>query len=125
MSTTNTSFKWYWYVRNVGNRGYLGIIDENGDAPSTASLDIDVWHKEFPDEITSDDDAIGIPQEYLFAIAKGLASEVIKATLGTPTNLTQQFDIEYERVIYDALHDAINASGQPAIQMPINLRANE
>lgn len=122
MPTENTtSENWYYYVRLKGRNFYLGIVDTTGTAPATAGLDIDVFYSQFPNEIESDNDIIGLPEEYLFALAKSVASEIIKMN-GQVTNLTQQFDLEWERIIYDGTHAAVDNASQPMIQRPLDLR---
>lgn len=124
MSTTNTTTKWYWYIRKRGEKWYLGLVDEDGDACDTANYNIDIWYDQFPDEITSDDDLLGIPEEFIFGLAKGVASELIKLN-GMITPLTQQYDFEFERLVYDAIHKNIEATQQPLIQTPLNIMVND
>ena len=64
MSTTNTDYDWHWYYRRRGRRGYIGLVDENGDDPASA-YDIDIYYDEIPDEITDDDTTIPIPPEFV------------------------------------------------------------
>lgn len=124
MATTNTTTLWHWYIRLRGGRFLLGLVDENGAAPTTAGLDITVFYQSWPDEISSDSDQIGLPSEFLHVLAKSVASEILKMNGGV-TALTQQYDLLWERGIYDALHLAIDESKQPMTQYPINLRVNE
>ena len=51
MSTTSTAYSWFWYIRKKGKNWVLGLVNEDGDAPTTADLDIEYWYNEIPDEV--------------------------------------------------------------------------
>lgn len=123
MATTNTSSKWHWYVRGKGANRYLGIVDDEGAAPTTA-LDIDIWYNSVPDEIASDDDTLGIADAYMMGLIKGVAGEIMQMS-GIVSPLTATYQRDFERAVYDATHDNIAETQQPAIQAPLNLRVNE
>lgn len=121
MPTDSTNSRWFYYIRLVGARFYLGLVDDLGAAPTAAGLDIDIYYQNFPDEITSDNDIIALPTEFMHALSKAVASEIIKMNGGVNA-LTQQYDFEWERTIYDAVHLAVDSAKQPMTQYPINLR---
>jgi len=124
MSTTNTTnANWFWYQRRKGARGYIGIVDQDGAAPTTANLDITIWYNNFPDTIESDNDTIGIPEEFIFGFAKACAAEVMRMN-GVVSNLTQIYDQEFERIVYDGIHKNIMETQQPLIQKPLRLNPN-
>lgn len=123
MATTNTSSWWHWYVRGKGANRYLGLVDDEGDPPSVA-YDIDIWYDSVPDEITSDDDTLGIADAYMMGLIKGVAAEIMQMN-GIVSPLTATYQRDFEKSIYDATHDNIAETQQPLIQSPLNLRVNE
>jgi hypothetical protein len=51
MSTTNTDGTWYWYIRLKEDRGYIGIVDNDGDPTDTSAYTIQIWGDQTPDEV--------------------------------------------------------------------------
>ena len=123
MSTTSTDYNWYWYIRKKGRKRYLGLVDQNGDAP-TAAYDIEIWYDEIPDEFTSDDSDMAVPQQYELPIIKAVASEIMVGD-SEKKQIRREFMGEYENCIYNAIHDQIQESQQPMIVKPIDLRDDE
>ena len=76
MGTTNTDYSWYWYVRKKGTRYYLGLVTEDGEAPSSAN-DIEIYYDQIPDEITDDDDLMPIPVQFELGFVKGVVAEIM------------------------------------------------
>lgn len=123
MSTTNTTGKWYWYIRKKGRRFYLGIFDNDGDAPATAGLDIDVYYTELSDEVTSDDDDIPIPDEFQHGLAMGVVYEYLRMNnIKAQKDMMRSYKADFENAVYDATHYQIRESAQPLLLRPLDMR---
>lgn len=118
-----TTITWHWYIENRGVRGYLGIVDDNGNAPTTAGLDVEIHYSSFPDQIISDDSQLGIPERYFYSYAQAVAAEVMKINGALNAPLIQLYASEWERCLYDMRHDAVDAAAQPMVQIPIDITA--
>jgi hypothetical protein len=135
MSTLSTSQSWFWYIRKRGKNWVLGLVDGDGEPPSTADLDIEYWYDEVPDEITSDDDEIPIPAEYEHALAMGCVYEILringeKFRLSDMRrdrwgNLVPSPLADFNDGIYNAIHQQTKASQQPLRIAPYNIRMDE
>lgn len=121
MSTTNTDNSWYWYVRKKGRNWVLGLVDDTGVATATADLDIEYWYDETPDEISSDDDTLPIPQEFEHAFAMGVVYEIMRMH----GKEIRSYKRDFEQAIYDAIHKNIQESQQPATLSPYDLRMDD
>ena len=125
MATTNTDFSFFWYVRKKGNRYYLGLVDENGDAPAGA-YDIDIYYDEIPDDLDDQSDTFPIPQQFEMGFIKGVVAELMAMSNkgSDPVNiqLRNQFLAEYERTIHEAIHYQVEESQQPMVMKPLDLR---
>ena len=129
MTTTNTSFSYFWYIRKKGTRYYLGIVDNNGDAIATGSLDIDLYYDEIPDDLSSQDATMPIPVQFELGFIKGIAAELMSMSnvKSDPINiqLRNQYLREYEDTISEAIHYQIGESQQPLVQKPLDLRDDD
>src|SRR3990172_2508987 len=103
MATENTSTGWYWYVRKSGKNWVIGLIDENGDPPDTADLDIEYWYDEIPDEIANDNDELPIPHECEHGFSMGVVFEIMRMMGKKPFEI-RSFQQDFERAIYDTIH---------------------
>jgi hypothetical protein len=121
MSTTSTDYSWFWYVRKKGARHYLGIVDENGDAP-TSALTIEIWYDEFADELTSQDSILPNPPQFNFGILKGVAAELMAMSEKPNDRLIEKYEREYKNMIDDAIHHQVREAQQPMILKPLDLR---
>lgn len=121
MSTTNTDNKWYWYIRQKETTGYIGIMNGEGAATTTASLNIDIWGYSAPTEITTDSDVLPIPPEFELGFIKGVASEIIQM-FGKSNN---SFEAAYNKVIMKARAKQVNESQQPMVISPLDCRDDE
>lgn len=123
MATTNTEFKWLWYIRKKGRRYYLGLVNENGDAPS-AAYDIDIYYDEIPDEFTSGDDTFPIPVQFEMGIIKGVAADLMamSSKQALDINLKREYMAEYEATVRRAIHYQLEESQQPTVLKPLDLR---
>lgn len=124
MSTTNTDYSWYWYIRRKGARGYLGLVDENGDDPSGA-YEIEIIGREIPDAYTSDDDTFNMPAQYEYGVLKGVVAELLAMDAHADKKLIREYENEFERTVARAIHDQIAATGQPTIMKPFDLRDDD
>lgn len=115
-----TSVTWHFYEENRGIRGYLGIVDDNGNAPTSDGIEIEVHYSNFPDEITNDNDVIGIPEQYAMELTKGVAAEIMKLN-GRMDLLVQSHEVAFERMLRDATFDAVENSQQPLVQFPLDI----
>lgn len=118
MSTTNTAHSWFWYVRKKGKNHQLGLVDESGAAISTASLNIEYWFDEIPDEVTNDDADIPIPTEFEHGFAMGCVYEVLRMQGVKDLNYKKDF----EDTIVDAKNRQIEESQQPMTIRPYDMR---
>lgn len=116
-----TTVTWHWYIERRGLYGFIGIVDDHGNAPTTAGISVDIYYSGFPDAIQSDQDTIGIPERYFFEYAKSVAAEVLKMNGATNPALIQSYAQDWERVIYDMRHDQVDLENQPAIQLPVDI----
>lgn len=123
MATTNTEFKWLWYIRKKGRRYYLGLVNENGDAPTTA-YDIDIYYDEIPDEVLTDDDTFPIPAQFEMGIIKGVAAELMQMSSrqALDISLKREYQAEFEETVRRAIHYQIDESQQPMVIKPLDLR---
>lgn len=124
MSTQNTDYSWYWYVRKKGRKYYLGLINNDGDDASGA-YDIDIYYDEIPDEYTSDDETFNIPVQYEKGVIKSVAAEIMVGDENPNWNKIARFNQEYEEAIYRAIHMQIEESAQPNVLKPFDLRDDE
>jgi hypothetical protein len=102
----------------VEPRGYIGLIDENGDAIDTASRTIQIWGAKTPDEITDTTDTLPIPSEYELGFIKGCAYEYLQ-THGV-TN--KDYSDEYKAAIEGCTARQVKLSQQPMIILPYDMR---
>jgi len=119
MTTTNTSYGWYWYVRKKGKRYYLGIVNDQGDAPASA-LTIAITTDNIPSEISSEDSEIPIPKQFELGFIKGCAAEILKMDTDPNVGKIDLFRNEYEQTKYKALHRQIKETNQPLILKPMD-----
>jgi len=77
MSSTNTDHTWYWYIRNKGKRGYIGIVNESGDACDTADYEIKIYYDQIPDEVDENSE-IPIPTQFENVIAMGCVYDILR-----------------------------------------------
>lgn len=117
MGTTHTDVSWYWYVRKRGRRYYLGLIDQNGDVPDGA-YDIVIRCDEIPDEITSDDDSLPIPELFEHGFAMGCVYEVLRMDGKELPSYKQ----DYEEAIKEARGRQVEETQQPLVLMPLDMR---
>ena len=127
MPTTNTDYDYYWYVRKKGTRYYLGLVDQDGDAIGTSSLDIEIYYDEVPDELDDQDDTLPIPIQFEWGFLKGVAAELMAMSNSGALDLQlrREFQNEYEKTIREAIHYQIEESGQPTIMKPLDLRDDD
>jgi hypothetical protein len=99
VSTTSTDYDYYWYIRKKGTRYYLGLVNENGDAIATASLDIDIYYDEIPDELDDQADTLPIPLQFEWGFIKGVAAELMLMSSkdGLDVTLRRELQREYEK----------------------------
>jgi len=121
MSTTNTDHTYYWYIRKVGRRYVIGLVNENGEAPDGAYT-LEIMYDRFYDEVTRDDDIIGVPIRFESALIKGVAAELMKMDSDPNWNKLALFEREYEKGLREAIHFQIGESQQPCVQRPFDLR---
>jgi len=126
MSTTNTEYSWYYYIRKKGTRYYLGLVNENGDEVSGA-YDIDIYYDEIPDDIDEQDDTFPIPVQFELGFIKGVAAELM-AMSGKDAydvRLRNEYAREYAKTVSKAIHYQIEESDQPAVMRPLDLRDDD
>jgi len=125
MSTTNTDYAWYYYIRKKGRKYYLGLVDENGDDP-TGAYTIKTYYDQIPDEFTTDDDTFTIPVEYEYGIIKAVAAELMPMmSQDYDKSLRREFQGEYIETIHNAVHNQIREAQAPIIQKPFDLRDDD
>jgi len=124
MSTTNTEFNWYWYIRKKDRKYYLGLFDENGD-DATGAYTIQINYDEIPDEVDSDDDTIPIPIEYEMPIIKAVAAEIATMETGFDKSLIALWRSEYQDCINNAIHNQIGETSQPLVLKPFDFRDDD
>lgn len=118
---SGTTVDWHFYVERRGIYGYIGVVDQNGNAPTTAGLEIEIHYSGFPDAISSDQDTIGIPERYFMPYVQGITAEVLKMNGAANMNLVQMYTNEWERCIIDMRHDVVDSENQPMVQFPVDL----
>lgn len=118
MSTTNTDNTWYWYIRKKDKNYYLGLIDNNGDAPDTADLDIEIWYDKLPADVDADGDSLEIPIQFELGFVKGCVYELLLMYGKNRLDLKDA----YEKTIYDATAYQVRETQQPMLINPINMR---
>lgn len=116
-----TTTDWHYWIERRGIYGYIGVVDEHGNAPTTAGLEIEIHYSGFPDQINSDQDEIGIHERYFLEYAKAVAAEVMKMNGALNAPLIQVYTQDWERCVMDMRHDAIDEEAQPMVQLPIDL----
>ena len=121
MSTTNTDYSWYWYIRKKGRKYYLGLYNDQGDAPASA-LTIGVYYDEIPDEVDANDDTIPIPPQFEMPIIKAVAAEYLTMKKDSDKSLIALWRQEYKEAIGDAIKYQIEESSQPLVMKPLDLR---
>jgi len=124
--STNTDYSWYWYVRKKGTKYYIGVVDNNGDAP-TSALDIEIYYDEIPDAVDDQDDTFPLPDQYEMGLIKGVAAELMLMSPGKTSAdilLRNQYIAEYEDAIKQAIHMQIRESEEPIIR-PMDLRDDD
>jgi len=123
MSTTNTDYAWYYYVKKKGARYYIGLVDENG-AAATAAYDIDLYFDELPDDVTTQDSTFPLPQQFQMGFVKGVVAELMAMSGKDEFDvmLRNQYRREYEDMLKDLQHYQINEAQQPIVQRPYDLR---
>ena len=124
MSTTNTDYEYYYYIRKKGTRYYIGVVNNNGAAIGTSNLDIEIFYDEFPDEITDNDTLLPIPTQFELGFIKGIAAELMAMSSSDTldVHLKNQYIVEYQDCIRDAINYQIKESQQPAVINPFDLR---
>lgn len=120
VSSQTTTTRWLYWMENRGTNGYIGLADDWGTAPQSAGDEIRIYYSTFPDRIEHDDDQIGIPEKYMLAFCKAMAAEVMRSN-GQLNNLSQLYDLEGEKLVYDAVHDSVNNAASPIVQYPLGL----
>jgi hypothetical protein len=118
MSTTNTDYSYYWYIRKKGKNYYLGVVDDNGDAIGTADLDIQIFYDEFHDEISSTQDTLDIPIQFELAFVKGCANEILQMQ----GQYNQVYEKAFKEMIYKAIEYQNNQANSPKIIKPYDMR---
>lgn len=126
MSTTNTDYSWYWYLRKKGTRYYLGLVNQEGDAPASA-YDIEIYYDQIPDELDDNDDLMPIPVQFELGLVKGVVAELMSMSNKDyyDLQLRNQYIVEYENTIREAIHHQIDASQQPSVIKPFDLRDDD
>lgn len=122
MSTTNTDSSWYFYIRKKEERYYVGIVDQNGAAP-TGAYDIDLYFDEAPDDLTSQDSVFPLPQQFQQGFIKGVVAELMAMSNkdALDLHLRNIYLREFEKMKYDLHHHQINESQQPLVQRAYDL----
>lgn len=108
----------YWYQRNKGKNGYIGIVDSEGDAPETAALNIDIWYDKIPDEITSDNDTIPLGDEWHEGFLKGVVYEYLMMQ-GVER---RAYLVEYQETVNRAKSRVIVQTMHPLRVIPMDIR---
>jgi len=118
MGTTSTDERWFWYIRQKESTGYIGIIDDDGDAPATADLNIDIWGYEVPAEVTTDGSVLPVPAELELGFLKGCVDELLQ--MHGSDNI--RFARAYDEAVDAANSKRIRESEQPLIIQPLDMR---
>ncbi len=118
MATTNTQHTYLWYIRKKGKNHVLGLIDEDGSAISTASLNIEYWYDEIPDEVLSNNDTIPLPVEFEHSFAMGCVYEILRMNGVKDMN----YRLDFEEGIKNAINRQIEESQQPSTIRPYDIR---
>jgi hypothetical protein len=126
MATTNTDYSWFWYVRKKGARYYLGLVDQNGDAP-TSAYTIDIYYDEIPYEFTSGDDTFPIPAQFEMGIIKGVAAELMAMSSNQALDISLRRDYErvFEQTVLEGIHYQTEEASQPTVIKPLDLRDDD
>ena len=126
MSTTNTDFDWYYYIRKKGARYYLGLVNENGVAV-TSAYDIDIYYDEIPDDLDDQDATFPIPVQFELGFIKGVTAELMSMSGKDNYDyyLRNEYLREYRKMIDDAIHYQIKESQQPIVMKPLDLRDDD
>ena len=124
MSTTNTDSEWYWYIRRRGKKYYIGLVDANGDAPST-TYDIEIKFDRFFDEATDDDTVLDVPIQFEPGVLKGVAAEILSMEEKPNERKLAMFKAEYEKAVYNAIHFQIGESQSTVVQKPFDMRDDD
>ena len=60
-----------------GKNWRIGIVNKDGESVDVAGLSIEVWHTAIPNEVTSLDGELPIPEEHVAGFIKGVAYELL------------------------------------------------
>ena len=121
MSTTSTTYDWYWYIRKKGRQMWLGLVDENGDAPSSV-LEIEIIAEVLPNWVYDDDDFLPIQAQYEGALAKAVAAEIMLMSSSAPLDVVPLYKKEFKEMKDKVLMQGVRESQQPVILKPLDFR---
>lgn len=124
MSTTNTDYDWYWYTIQKGRRLWLGLVTEDGAAPSSA-LTIEMRVEKFPAEVEDEDSILDIPQQFELAFAKGIAAELMQMEPQADSKTINLYRKEYDNMRDDMIGRKFRETQTPCIQAPLDLRDDD
>jgi hypothetical protein len=124
--TTNTDYDWFFYIRKKGRRYYLGLVDQNGDAP-TSAYDIDIYYDEISDEVLTDDDVFPIPAQFEMGIIKGVAAELMAMSSNQALDISLRRDFEraFEQTVLEGIRYQTEEASQPMVIKPLDLRDDD
>jgi len=120
MATTNTDYNYYYYIRKRGRNWYLGVIDNEGDAIATASLDIEIWYDALPDELEDKNDTLPIPRDAEYGFAMGCVYHLL-LSMGHDVPRFKQM---YDQTVYRLRHRQTQEAENPSVIKALNLGEN-
>jgi len=126
MATTNTDYDFFFYIRKKGRRYYLGLVDQNGDAP-TSAYTIDIYYDEISDEVLTDDDVFPIPAQFEMGIIKGVAAELMamSSKQAVDISLRRDFERAFEQTVLEGIRYQTEEASQPMVIAPLDLRDDD
>ena len=125
MSTTNTPHTWHYYIRQKGRNFYIGFADEDGNPPTTAGLTIAIWYTKFYKDVSSRDDELPIPEEFIHGLAMGCVYEFLRTATEISSRRLLEYKADFENMIDDAKRLTALESGSPMRFKPIDIRMDQ
>jgi hypothetical protein len=121
MSTTNTTSEWYWYAKQKGRRLWLGLVDGDGAAPSSA-YEIKIRCNKYADEVEDEDSLLDIAPEFELGFAQGIAYELMKMDTKADVKTINVLKQAYDEMKAEMIARNFRETQTPCIQHPFDFR---